>query len=80
MAIADRSRVCYKTRAEAGEGLVPIVLFFIFVAVLGVLTLALGYVLYAMEEPTASRRCGMSRGTDLKRKVHRQRVRCRFEG
>lgn len=58
----------------------PIVLFFIFVAVLGVLTLALGYVLSAMEEPTASRRCGMSQGTGLKRKVHRQRVRCRFEG
>jgi hypothetical protein len=61
-------------------GLVSVLLFFIFVAVVGVFTLALGYVLSAIEEPTASRRCGMSQGTGLKRKLHRQRVRCRFEG
>ena len=80
MALAGRSSVCYNQRTEAGGGLVPIVLFLIFVAVVGVLTLALGYVLSTVEESTASRRCGMPQGTRLKRKARRQRVRCRFKG
>ena len=37
----------------------PIVLFFIFVAVVSICTLALGYVLAPLDEQTESRRCQM---------------------
>jgi hypothetical protein len=58
---------------------VPIVLFFIFVAVVILVTLALGYGLSSMEEQTISRRCRMPHEMH-RRKVRRRRVRCRFEG
>jgi len=59
---------------------VPIVMFFIFIAVVGGFTLALGYVLSTVEEPTVSRRCRIPYQMYRRRKVRRQRVRCRFEG
>jgi hypothetical protein len=59
---------------------VPIVLFFIFIAVVGVCVLALGYVLAPLDERTESRRCRMPRELSRRRTVRRQRVRCRLEG
>jgi hypothetical protein len=59
---------------------VPILLFFIFVAVVGVCILALGYVLAPLDERTESRRCRMPHGMHRRRKLKKQRVRCRFEG
>ena len=58
----------------------PIVMFFIFIAVVGVFTLALGYVLSTVEEPTVSRRCRVSYETRRRRNVRKQRIECRFEG
>jgi hypothetical protein len=59
---------------------VPILLFLIFVLLVGVCTLALGYGLSSIEERTISRRCRMSQEAYRRKKVRRQRVRCRFEG
>jgi hypothetical protein len=59
---------------------VPIVLFFIFVAVVCVCILALGYSLSSLEKRTISRRCRMPYHMHRRRKVRRQRVRCRLEG
>ena len=56
----------------------PILLFFIFVAVVVVCTLALGYGLSALEEPTMGRRCRMPHEMHDRRRVRRLRVRCRF--
>jgi hypothetical protein len=58
---------------------VPVVVFFVFVAVVGVCVLALGYVLSSMEDRTRSRRCRMPQGLRRRRRVRRQRVRCRYE-
>jgi hypothetical protein len=60
--------------------LVPILLFFVFVAVVCVCILALGYVLSLVEKRTASPRCRMPHETYHRRNVRRRRVRCRFEG
>jgi hypothetical protein len=79
--LAGRSSVCYNHRAKAGGGdLVPVLMFIIFVAVVGVCTLALGYRLASFKERTTSRRCRMPHEMYRGRKVRRQRVRCRFEG
>jgi peptidoglycan/LPS O-acetylase OafA/YrhL len=59
---------------------VPILLFFIFVAVVCVCIVALGYSLSSFEEQPISRRCRMSYLMSRRRKVRRQRVRCRVEG
>jgi hypothetical protein len=59
---------------------VPIVLFFIFVAVVGVCILALGYVLAPLDERTESRRCRMTRELSRRRNARRQRVHCRLKG
>ena len=56
----------------------PILLFFIFVAVVVVCTLALGCGLSALEGPTMGRRCRMPREMHHRKRVRRQRVRCRF--
>ena len=58
----------------------PILLFLIFVLLVGVCTLALGYGLSSFEERTISRRCRMPQEAYRRTKVRRQRVRCRFEG
>lgn len=58
----------------------PIVLFFIFVAVVGICVLALGYVLAPLDERTESRWCRMPYHMHRRRKVRRQRVRCRLKG
>jgi hypothetical protein len=58
---------------------VPILLFFIFVAVVCVCILALGYSLSSLEEQPISRRCRMPYHMHRRRKVSRRRVRCRFE-
>ncbi len=60
-------------------GLVPVVMFFVFVAVVCVFILALGYGLSSSEERITSRRCRMPYVMQRKRLVRRQRVRCRFE-
>ncbi len=56
-----------------------ILLFFIFVALVGVGMLALGYGLSLVEDRTVGRRCRMPHETYRRRKVRRQKVRCRFE-
>jgi hypothetical protein len=63
-----------------GGDLVQILLFFVFVAVVGVCTVALGYVLSTVEERVISRRCCAPNETRLRRKVRIQRVRCRLKG
>jgi hypothetical protein len=46
----------------------------------GVCILALGYVLAPLDERTESRRCRMPHEMHRRRKLKKQRVRCRFEG
>ncbi len=58
----------------------PVVVFFIFVAVVGLATVSLSYGLSPVEEQTIGRRCQMPYETRRKRKVRRQRMKCRFEG
>ena len=60
--------------------LVPILLFFIFVAMVCIFIIALGYVISTVEERTESRRCRMTHEMHRRRKLRRQRVQCRFEG
>jgi hypothetical protein len=68
------------TGAKREEGsLVPIVVFFIFVVLVVLGTVALGYGLSLMEDRTVGRRCRMSHKRYRRKKVRRQRVRCRFE-
>jgi hypothetical protein len=68
-------------RLEREEGsLVQILLFFIFVVLVGVGILALGYGLSLVEDRTLGRRCRMPHEMYRRRSVRRQRVRCRFEG
>jgi hypothetical protein len=59
---------------------VPILLFFIFVAVVALATVSLSYGLSPVEEQTIGRRCRMPYETRRKRRVRRQRMKCRFEG
>jgi len=59
---------------------VPILLFFIFVAVVVLVTVGLSYGLSSVEERAISRRCRMPHETRCKRKVRRQRMKCRFAG
>ncbi len=69
------------TAAKSEEGgLVPIVVFFIFVAVVVLETLALGYGSSLFEDRTIGRRCRIPYEMYGRRSVQRQRVRCRFEG
>jgi hypothetical protein len=59
---------------------VPILLFFIFVGMVGFFTLALGYGLSSFEERDISRRrCRMLHGMYHGRRIRRQRRRCRVE-
>ena len=59
----------------------PILLFFIFVGMVGFFTLALGYGLSSLEERDISRRrCRMLHEIYRRNKTRRQRVCCRFEG
>jgi hypothetical protein len=78
--LAARSSVCYNVLAEAGGGLVPIVVFFVFVIVVCGCVLALGYGLSSSEERPIGRRCRAPFWMHRRRTVRRQRVRCRFEG
>ena len=57
----------------------PVLMFIIFVAVVGVCTLALAYRLASFKERTTSRRCRIAHKMYRGRKVRRQRVRCRLE-
>jgi hypothetical protein len=66
------------TKWEEG-GLVSIVMFFIFVAVVVICTLSLCYDVSSFEERSNTRRCRMPHEM-CPRRVRRQRVRCRFEG
>jgi hypothetical protein len=59
---------------------VSIVVFFVFVAVVALATVSLSYGLSPVDERTVSRRCQMPYETRRKRKVRRQRMKCRFEG
>ncbi len=54
--------------------------FFVFVVAVAVGTSAIGQGLSLIGERTVSRRCRMPHEMLRRRKVHRQRVRCRFEG
>jgi hypothetical protein len=53
--------------------------FFVFVLTAAFATSAIGYGLSLFEERAASRRCRMPQEA-LRRRVHRQRGRCRLEG
>ncbi len=67
------------TRLKREEGvLVPILLFFIFVAVVALVTIGLGYGLSSVEEQAIGRRCWMPYEMNRRRKIRRQRVRCRY--
>jgi len=57
---------------------VPILLFFVFVVLVVLVTLALGYVLTSAGERSSTRRCRMSREMHRRRNLQRQRVQCRF--
>jgi len=59
---------------------VPILLYLVYIAVVVVFALALGYCLCAEDEPTVSRRCRMAHEMYRRNKTRRQRGRCRFEG
>jgi hypothetical protein len=59
---------------------VAILVFFVFVVLVVFGTLALGYGLSLFEEQTVGRRYRMPYKTHPRRRVRRQRVRCRFEG
>jgi len=54
--------------------------YFVFVVAVAVGTSTIGYGLSLWTERAVSRRCRMSHEMLRRRKVHRQRVRCRFEG
>jgi hypothetical protein len=56
------------------------VLFFVFVAVICVCIMALGYGLSSSEEQPIGRRCRMTYVIHRRRRVRRQRVQCRLEG
>ena len=56
----------------------PILLFFVFVVLVVLVTLALGYVLSSAEERSSTRRCRMSREMHRRRNLQRQRGQCRF--
>jgi hypothetical protein len=62
------------------ESLVQILVFFIFVVLVVIFTLALGYGLSLVEDQIVSRRCRMPHEMHRRRKGRRQRVRYRFEG
>jgi hypothetical protein len=63
-----------------GEGvLVTILLFFIFVFLVVIFTLALYHSLSTVEEQTMSRRCRMPYEIHRRRKSRRQKAQCRFE-
>ena len=65
-----------------GKGLVPILLYIVFVAVGVFIASEVGYLLSASEkEQSTSRRCRRSHQVHRRRAIkRRQRVRCRFEG
>ncbi len=54
--------------------------FFVFVVAVAVVTSAFGYGLSLIGERTVSRRCRRPQEMLRRRKVHRQRGRCRLEG
>ncbi len=54
--------------------------FFVFVLTAAFATSAIGYGLSLFEEQTASRRCRVPQEALRRRRVHRQRGRCRLEG
>ncbi len=54
--------------------------FFVFVLTAAFATSAIGYGLSLFEERAASRRCRMPQEALRRRRVHRQRGRCRLEG
>ena len=58
----------------------PIVVFFVFVAVVGLATVGLSYGLSPVKEPSISRRCQMPQETQRRKSVRRQRERCRLGG
>jgi hypothetical protein len=57
---------------------VPILSFFVFVFLVVLVTLALGYGLSSVEERAVSRRCRMLCKVHRRRNLRRQRVRCRL--
>jgi hypothetical protein len=54
--------------------------FVVFVGTVVVGTSAIGYGLTLLTEPAARRRCRVPRESLRRRRVHRQRGRCRLEG
>jgi hypothetical protein len=67
------------TEKKREEGsLVPIVVFFTFVAVVVLCTVALAYSISSFEEQSSTRRCRMPHEM-YRRKVRKQRVRCRLK-
>lgn len=79
-ALAGRSSVCYNVPTEAGGGLVAVLSFFAFVALVGTGILTLDYVLSSLDKETVGRRCRVPHQTHRRQTVRRQRVRCRHEG
>jgi hypothetical protein len=59
---------------------VQILLFFIFVAVVALVAVGLSYGLSSVEEQAMDRRCRMPYEMHRRRKIRRQRERCRFKG
>ncbi len=80
MALAAQSSACYNAPAKAGGSLVQVLSFFVFVVVVAIGTSSFGYGLSLWMERAASRRCRIFHETLRRRRIHRQRVRCRLEG
>jgi hypothetical protein len=59
---------------------VPVLLSFVFVVLVVLGSSAFGYSLSLLREPTASRRCRVPYEMRQRRRIRRQRVRCRYEG
>ena len=57
-----------------------VLLFFVFIVTVAIGTSAFGYGLTLLTEQAASRRCRRPHEALRRRRVHRQRGRCRLEG
>ena len=78
--LPDEVAFVITARLEREGVLVPVIVFFVFVAVVCVCILALGYGLSSLEDRPIGRRCLMPYVVHRRRRVRRQRVRCRYEG
>jgi hypothetical protein len=63
-----------------GGGLVPVLLFFVFVDLVVLGISAFGYSVPLLREPPASRRCRLPHEMHHRKMIRGRRGRCRYEG